>query len=99
MLFTLPVRPDRRERIPAVVHADGTSRPQSVVRSANARYWDVISQFDRITGVPMVTNTSFNTAHEPVVCTPEDALASFMDLGADCLAIGDHLIARRDQRV
>ncbi len=98
MLFTLPVRPERRERIPAVVHADGTSRPQSVVRSANPRYWDVISQFDRITGVPMVTNTSFNTAHEPIVCTPEDALASFMDLGADCLAIGDHLLVRRDQR-
>ncbi|MEZ4267679.1 MAG: carbamoyltransferase C-terminal domain-containing protein [Myxococcota bacterium] len=98
MLFTLPVRPERRERIPAVVHADGTSRPQSVVRSTNARYWDVISQFERITGIPMVTNTSFNTAHEPVVCTPEDALASFMDLGADCLAIGDHLVVRRDQR-
>jgi predicted NodU family carbamoyl transferase len=99
MLFTLPVRADKLDRIPAVVHADGTSRPQSVVRSANPRYWDVISQFERITGVPMVTNTSFNTAHEPIVCTPEDALASFLDLGADCLAIGDWLVVRRDQPV
>ncbi|MCB9787654.1 MAG: hypothetical protein H6744_13310 [Deltaproteobacteria bacterium] len=99
MLFTLPVIAEQRERIPAVVHFDGTSRPQSVSRSTHPRYWQVIREFELLTGVPMVTNTSFNTAHEPIVCTPEDAIASFLDLGADCLAIGDHLVLRRDQAV
>lgn len=94
MLFTLPVRPEKRARIAAVTHVDGTTRPQSVTREANPRFHAVIEHFDRLTGVPMVVNTSFNTAYEPIVCTPEDAITSFLQLGADALAIGDRLVVR-----
>jgi carbamoyltransferase len=94
MLFTLPVRPEKRDVIPAVVHVDGTSRPQSVHQRHQPRYHAMISRFHELTGVPMVTNTSFNTAHEPIVCSPADAISSFLQLGADALAIGEHLVDR-----
>ncbi|MEZ4268646.1 MAG: carbamoyltransferase C-terminal domain-containing protein, partial [Myxococcota bacterium] len=67
MLFTLPVRPERRDQIPAVLHTDDSTRPQSVGPDANPLYYEVIRRFDALTGVPMVVNTSFNTAHEPIV--------------------------------
>ena len=88
MLFTLPVRPERRDQIAAVVHVDGTSRPQSVTAEDNPAYHAVIS------GVPMVLNTSFNTAFEPIVHSPEDAIASFLQLGLDALAIEGCLVTR-----
>ncbi len=94
MLFTLPVRPERRDQIAAVVHVDGTTRPQSVTETANPQYHAVISAFYRLTGVPMVLNTSFNTAFEPIVQSPEDAISSFLQLGVDALAIEGHLVER-----
>lgn len=94
MLFTLPVVPARREQIPAVLHVDGTTRPQLVHAEASPRYHALISAFHRRTGVPMVLNTSFNRRGEPIVCTPADALDSFLGLGADALAIGDFLVER-----
>ena len=96
MLFTLPVRPEKVEQIPAVTHVDDTTRPQSVTERANPLYHRMISQFYQRTGVPMVTNTSFNTAFEPIVCSPEDAVSSFLQLGADDLAIGPFLVSRAD---
>ena len=95
MLFTVPVREDKQEQIPAVLHVDGTTRPQSVHAEHSPRYHAMISHFQALTGVPMVTNTSFNTAFEPIVCTPEDAIASWLQLGADALAIEDWLVLRR----
>jgi carbamoyltransferase len=95
MLFTLPVREDKKDQIPAVLHTDGTSRPQSVLESTHPKYHAAISQFYKNTGVPMVVNTSFNTAFEPIVNTPEDAISSFLQLGADYLAIGDYLVPQR----
>ena len=94
MLFTLPVREDRRDQIPACVHVDGTSRPQSVRAEAHPRYHAMISRFHALTGVPMVVNTSFNTAFEPIVASPEDAISSWLQLGADWLAIEDWLVRR-----
>ena len=96
MLFTLPVRPEKVDQIPAVTHVDDTTRPQSVTERANPLYHRMISQFYQRTGVPMVTNTSFNTAFEPIVCSPEDAVSSFLQLGADDLAIGPFLVSRAD---
>jgi len=96
MLFTLPVRSDKREEIPVVVHSDGTSRPQSVVKEANPRYYRMIEHFESLTAVPMVVNTSFNTAFEPIVESPEDAISSFLQLGADYMAIEDYLVDRRE---
>jgi predicted NodU family carbamoyl transferase len=96
MLFTLPVRPEKQARIPAVIHVDGTTRPQSVTREANPLYHQLIQRFYEITGVPMVVNTSFNTAFEPIVETPEDAISTFLQIGADYLAIEGFLVSRRD---
>jgi carbamoyltransferase len=96
MLFTLPVLEHMREKIPAVLHFDGTTRPQSVTPEGNPRYHAMIEHFFSLTGIPMVMNTSFNTAFEPIVNDPEDAIASFLQLGADYLAIGDYLVSRAE---
>ncbi len=95
MLFTLPVRSEKQENIPAVLHVDGTTRPQSVTKEANPRYHQLIQRFYEITGVPMVVNTSFNTAFEPIVETPGDAVSTFLQIGADYLAIDEFLVSRR----
>ncbi|MCB9528214.1 MAG: carbamoyl transferase [Myxococcales bacterium] len=97
MLMTYPARPDKRDRIPAVVHTDGSCRIQSVRRETNPRYHKVISAFQAITGVPVVLNTSFND-QEPIVCTPEDAINTFLKTEIDALAIGDRLVLKEDVR-
>ena len=94
MLFTLPVREAKRAAVPAVVHVDGTTRPQSVHAAELPEYHRMIAAFHARTGVPMVLNTSFNRRGEPIVCTPADALASFAGLGADALAIGPFIVER-----
>jgi carbamoyltransferase len=96
MLFTLAVREEKLEAIPAVLHVDGTTRPQSVTKEANGSYHRLIERFYQKTGVPMVVNTSFNTAFEPIVETPRDAVATFLQVGADYLAIEDFLVWRGD---
>jgi carbamoyltransferase len=96
MLFTLEVQENRREQIPAVVHVDGTSRPQVVHAEHQPDYHRMISTFYELTGVPLVLNTSFNRRGEPIVCTPEDALEAFSEQGADVLAIGPFVV-RREQ--
>ncbi|HYF28621.1 MAG TPA: carbamoyltransferase C-terminal domain-containing protein, partial [Baekduia sp.] len=77
MLFVNEVAPDKAERIPAVRHVDGTARIQTINRSQNPLYYDLIKAFERRTGVPVLVNTSFNTRSEPVVCTPRDAVECF----------------------
>jgi carbamoyltransferase len=98
MLFAVNVRDDKREEIPMVVHDDGSTRPQAVHADTNPRYHALISAFHRATGVPMVVNTSFNTGGEAIVMTPRQAVASFVRLGADYLAIGDSLVSRNALR-
>ncbi|MDI3284227.1 carbamoyltransferase C-terminal domain-containing protein [Polyangium sp. 15x6] len=98
MLLAYPVRPERMAQIPAVVHVDGTSRVQTVRTETNPRYHKLIVAFHARTGVPMVLNTSFNDS-EPIVCTPEHAIETFMSAGIDVLAIGDCLVeAARQSR-
>jgi carbamoyltransferase len=67
------VRPEKRDVIPAVTHVDGTARIQSVSRATTPRYWDLIREFQELTGVPVVLNTSFNVKGQPIVNTPEEA--------------------------
>jgi carbamoyltransferase len=98
MLFTLPVLTDKQGEIPAVLHFDGTTRPQSVTAEASPRYHAMIERFFEKTGVPMVINTSFNTGFEPIVQSPEDAISSFLQLGADALAIGDWIVLRQEEQ-
>ena len=88
MLFACPAKPDRRDRIPAVLHCDGTARVQIVRREANPRFHELLSCFFAQTGVPMVLNTSFND-NEPIVCTPEHAIATFRNTRIDALFMGN----------
>ncbi len=82
------VRKDKRDVIAAAVHVDGTARVQTVDRSANPRYWALIEEFGRLTGVPVLLNTSFNV-REPIVARPEEAIACYLRTNMDVLAIGD----------
>ncbi|OGR53038.1 MAG: carbamoyltransferase [Elusimicrobia bacterium GWA2_62_23] len=85
------IREEKRGAIPAVTHLDGTGRLQTVTASMNPRYYALIEAFDRLTGVPMVLNTSFNE-NEPIVNSPEDAVNCFERVGMDVLAIGNFLV-------
>lgn len=89
MLLVLPVRPDKRDVIPAVTHVDGTGRMQSVSESFNPAYHRLISEFHRRTGVPVVLNTSFNLRGEPMVNRPEEAVEDFLKSEMDALFLGD----------
>lgn len=93
MTHVLPIRYARRERIPAVTHVDGTGRLQTVCRDDQPHYHALISEFYRLTGVPMLLNTSFNE-NEPVVCRPEEALDCFVRTRMDMLVLGNTLIER-----
>ena len=94
MLFVHDVHPDRVDRIPAVRHVDGTARIQTISRSQNPLYYDVIAAFERQTGVPVLVNTSFNTRGGPIVCTPRDAVECFWTSPLDALVIGSYLLQK-----
>ncbi|MCX5795226.1 MAG: hypothetical protein NTY77_07025 [Elusimicrobia bacterium] len=94
MLLAPRVRPQRRAAIPAVTHEDGTARVQTVTEADNPRFYRLIRAFRDLTGVPMVVNTSFNRRGEPIVCTPEDAVAAFKDTQMDALVVGDFVVRR-----
>ena len=93
MTMAYTVRPEKRERIPAPTHVDGTGRLQTVAREANSRYWRLIKAFEELTDVPVVLNTSFND-NEPIVCRPEEALDCFLRTQMDALVLDDFLITR-----
>ena len=94
MMKVFQIREEKRSEIPAVTHADGSGRLQTVYSHTNPRYHGLISAFNEITGVPMVLNTSFNE-NEPVVCTPEEALACFLRTKMEVLVLGDYFIERK----
>jgi carbamoyltransferase len=93
MTLAYSVHPDKRDKIPAPTHVDGTGRLQTVTREANPRYHALISEFERQTGVPVVLNTSFND-NEPIVCRPEEAVDCFLRTQMDALVLGNYLITR-----
>ena len=94
MLFVFDVRPDRADRIPAVRHVDGTARIQTINRAQHPLYYDLLREFQAITGVPVLVNTSFNTRGEPIVCTPRDAVECFWTSPLDALVIGSFLLLK-----
>jgi len=94
MTLAYSVRPEKRDKIPAPTHVDGTGRLQTVTREANPRFHALISAFRDLTGVPVVLNTSFND-NEPIVCRPEEAIDCFLRTQMDALVLGDFLISRR----
>lgn len=94
MLIAKRVKPEWRDRIPAIVHVDGTARVQTVREDQNPRLYQLLKAFEAITGVPVLLNTSFNVKGEPIVETPEDAIECFLGTGIDVLALHDMLIEK-----
>ena len=93
MTMAYPVRSEKRDLIPAPTHVDGTGRLQTVTKTANPRYWKLIKEVERQTGVPVVLNTSFND-NEPIVCKPQEAIDCFLRTQMDALVLGDFLITK-----
>ncbi len=94
MLLTARVREDRRV-IPAVTHQDGSARLQTVSREDNPRFYDLIAEYEKLAGVPVIINTSFNVRGEPIVCTPQEAFACFMRTEMDYLVMGNFLLDKK----
>ena len=89
-----PVRPSKRDLIPAVVHVDGTGRLQTVSKHTNPEFYNLIRHFAELTQVPVVLNTSFNLNGEPIVCSPTDAIRTFYSCGLDALVLGRWLVQK-----
>jgi carbamoyltransferase len=99
MVFVVNVRPDKRELLGAVTHVDGSARVQTVARQSNPRYWRLIREFEKRTGIPVVLNTSFNNNFEPIVDSVDDAVVCFLTTGLDYLIIGDYIISRKSPEI
>ena len=96
MLQVYPIRHEKRKEIPAVTHIDGSGRLQTVTEAQNSLYHCLISKFEKLTGVPMLLNTSFNE-NEPVVCKPAEALNCFLRTKMDVLVLGTYFISRNSK--
>jgi carbamoyltransferase len=96
MVFTVDVREDQRELLGAVTHVDGSARIQTVSRRTNERYWRLIDEFGRRTGVPVLLNTSFNNHAEPIVDSVRDAVVCFLTTQLNALAVGDFVVRKRE---
>lgn len=92
MLRVCKLKADRKDAVPAIVHVDGTGRLQTLTREANGRFYELVKKFYDKTGVPMILNTSFNTAGQPIVETPADALACLLDTELDCCVFEDRIV-------
>jgi len=94
MTHTIPIKEDKRSELPGVVHVDGTGRVQTVTQFNNAPIYALIKEFMRLSGVPVILNTSFNLAGEPIVCSPEDALRTFYTSGIDVLIMENYVVRK-----
>ncbi|MHB9154873.1 MAG: carbamoyltransferase family protein [Endomicrobiales bacterium] len=94
MLLAPRVKEDKKKLIPSVTHVDGTARLQTINSKTNPLLWKLIKEFENITGIPVIINTSFNLRGEPVVCTPQDALNCFLKTRMDCLVLGNCVVEK-----
>ena len=94
MLYAPRVKPGMEKRVPASTHVDGTSRVQTVSRDQDPLLYKLLKEFEALSGVPVLINTSFNVKGEPIVCTPEDAINCFLKTDIDLLAIGDYIVEK-----
>jgi carbamoyltransferase len=94
MAITYNVRPDKVKEIPTPTHVDNTARIQTVAKGQNGLYYDLVSNFEMETGVPVITNTSLNVMNQPICLSPVDALSTFYSTGMDGIAIGDFLVLK-----
>lgn len=97
MVITFDCTDFMKEKSPATVHIDGTARPQLVNERDNPSYYRILKEYHKITGIPCLVNTSFNMHEEPIVCTPQDAIRSFLQGHLDYLAIGNYLVKNQDK--
>ncbi|HEY3175354.1 MAG TPA: carbamoyltransferase [Candidatus Polarisedimenticolia bacterium] len=97
MLLVAQVRPDKRH-IPSVTHVDGSARIQTITREQNPTYYDLVAEFEKLTGCPVIINTSFNVRGEPIVCTPHDAYLCFMRTHMDYLVMDRFVLDKRDMK-
>lgn len=95
MLRVVPVCADRIGRVPAIAHVDGTARVQTLSRADNEGYWQLVTAFHELTGVPMVLNTSFNLAGKPIVETPRHAVDCFLSTEIDVLVLGPYVLSKQ----
>lgn len=98
MLMVYPFKKRGQTEVPAVYHVDGTGRLQTVARGDNLLYYDLIKQYYKKTGTPIIINTSFNVRGEPIVCSPEDAINCFLKTDIDHLVLGDYLVSKKKLR-
>lgn len=94
MITSFDSTPEKRDKIPAVVHVDGTVRPQLVQKETNSGYYDLIKTFGELSGESVLLNTSFNVKGEPIVCSPREAIRCFFDTGLEALALGSFLVLK-----
>lgn len=95
MIKSFDVKENKKDEIIAVIHeGDSTTRPQTVSKEQNAKYYSLIKEFEKITGVPALLNTSFNDNQEPIVNTPKEAIRDFYSMGLDTLVIGDYILEK-----
>jgi len=97
MILAFDTKPEACAQIVSAAHIDGTIRPQTVSRATNPRYWELIKQFERRTGIPAILNTSFNVDSQPIVNTPQEAIDTFLECGIEVLAIGDFLAWKHEE--
>ncbi len=98
MLFAVQVRLEKRSLVPAIVHVDGSARPQTVTQEQNTRLHQLLTAFKQRSGVPILMNTSFNDAGEPIVCTPQDAIRSALKMRLDVLVLGDWIVRPKGRK-
>ncbi|KKQ74082.1 MAG: Carbamoyltransferase, partial [Candidatus Woesebacteria bacterium GW2011_GWB1_38_5] len=94
MLHTFQVKDSVKRKVPAIVHIDGSTRPQSVRKNINPGFYKLIKFYEKLSGIPLILNTSFNGAKEPIVCTPLDAISSFYTNSTDYLVLSNYLIKK-----
>jgi carbamoyltransferase len=95
MIFVLRVREHARNQLGAITHVDGTARVQSVSQVTNPEYWKLIKEFENLTDIPILLNTSFNNNAEPIVDSLDDAVACFLTTGIDYLVVGNYLVTKK----
>ena len=94
MVTSFEVKDEKKEKIPAVVHVDGTARPQMIKKEVNPLYYQLIEEVEKITGEAIILNTSFNIRGEPIVCHPREAIRCFYDTGLDVLVLGNFIVEK-----
>jgi carbamoyltransferase len=95
MLLVTQVRPEFRDKLPAITHIDGSARVQTVSRENYPKLWELLRAFEALTGMPILLNTSFNVKGQPMICTPAEALDTFLFARLDVLVLENSLVSAR----